>query len=112
MGKLRHRQGRDAVGGIEGRVLVHAIAERVLQFVVHAEAGADDGLVGARAPGEADARLRQELRVVDGEGESADVRLAGDDAVGEGVVGGAAVGFVPSGGEFVAEAEAERQVRS
>ena len=53
--------------GIERRVLVHAVAQRVLQIVVHPEAGADDGLAAERTPGQPDARLRQELGVVDGE---------------------------------------------
>ena len=40
IGKLRDRQRRDAVRRIERRVLIHAIAQRILQFVVHSEAGA------------------------------------------------------------------------
>ena len=47
---------------------------------------------------------REELGVVGGEEVVADVRVGVDDAVGEGVVGGAAVGFVPAVGIFVAEA--------
>ena len=111
MGKLRNRQRRDAVGRIKRRVLVRAIAERVLQIVVHAEAGANHGLLPERAPRQADARLRQELRVVRGEDELLPMlRLAGNDAVGKDVVGGAAMRFVPARGELVAEAEGEREL--
>ena len=97
-GQARDWQGRDAVDGIEGRVLIHAVAEGVLQLVVHAEAGADYGVaIGARAPGDADAGLGQELRVVGGEGVVSDVGSGWRWCVRKGVVGGAAMGFVPTG---------------
>ena len=93
--------------------MIGAVAERVLQIVEHAEAGAHDGVAKggeARAPGEADAGLREEFGVIGGEEIVADVRRGVDEAVGEGVVGGAAVGFVPAVRIFVAEAEREREV--
>jgi len=44
--------------------LVGAVAERVLQIVVHAEAGAEDGFCAQRAPGDADAGLREKFCAV------------------------------------------------
>ena len=81
--KLGHRDVREAVGRIEGRVLIGAVAEGVLQVVIHAEAGADYGgvLVAKGLQARPSARLRQELRVVHGEGGVADGGLGGDDAV-------------------------------
>src|SRR4029077_18853752 len=91
--------------------VVSTIAELVLQVVVHAEAGADGGLLAERTPGHADAWLRQELRAVGGKKRIGDAWLRRDHAAAEGVIGGAAVGFVPSGGELVTQAERERQAR-
>ena len=44
MGSCETGSAGDAVGWIERRVLIGAIAERILQVVVHAEAGAKHGL--------------------------------------------------------------------
>ena len=63
-----------------------------------------------RTPGHADAGLRQKPCVVGGEERIANVRIRVDDAVGEGVVGGAIVGFVPAGRKFVTKAERQREV--
>ena len=48
MGSLDTGKRSDAVGRVEGRILVHAIAQRVLQLVVHSESGAHDGLARGR----------------------------------------------------------------
>ena len=111
-GEGRNFEIGEAVGGIEGSVLICAIAEGVLEVVVGAEASSDDGrpIVVGVTPSETEARLWEELSVVDGEGGAADGGLSGDDAVGESVSGGAAVDFVPAGGEFVAETEGEGEV--
>src|SRR5713101_1206551 len=70
------RQGRnlkwcggasDAVDGIERRVLIGTIAQRILQIVVHSKTSANYGLFRERTPGQSDARLRQELGMVGGE---------------------------------------------
>src|SRR5262249_54602217 len=95
----------DTVDRIEGEVLIGAVAEGVLQIVVHAKSCADNSFWTGWTPCQADARLRQERGVVGGEEGIANVRLRRDHAVREGVVGGAAVGFVPSGGELGAEAQ-------
>ena len=110
-GSCGDRQVRKAVGWIERRVLIGAIAERVLQIVIHSEAGANHSAIGVaeRTPGDPDAGLRQELGIVLGESGRADIRLGVDDAVGERVGGSAAIHFIPSGGKFVAEAERERK---
>jgi len=50
--------------GVKGSVLIGAVAESVLQVVVHAEAGAKDGFGSERAPRYSDARLRKECCVV------------------------------------------------
>src|SRR5260370_1280397 len=85
-----------------------AIAEGVLQMVVHAEAGAEDGSCAEWTPGYADARLWEKFCVVLREQRGSDVWLAGDHAVAEGVVGGAAVRLVPAVGSFLAKSEGER----
>lgn len=111
-GKAGDFQIREAVGGIEGSVLIGTVAKSVLEVVVHAEASTNDGgsLVVRVAPCEAKARLWEELGIVYGEGGAADIRLGGDDAVGEGVSGGSAVDFVPASGEFIAKTEGEGKV--
>src|SRR5579875_2402613 len=96
---------RDAVGRVEGRVLIHAVAERILQIVVHAESGADHGLRSQRTPGEADSRLRQKLRAIHCECRARDARLGLDHSAGFDERCGAAVRLIPSGGEFAAETE-------
>ena len=96
---------RDGIGGIEGSVLIGAIAEGVLQIVVHAEAGAEDGRCAERAPGNTDARLGKKYRVVVGESRGSDVRLAGDHAIAEGVSCGASVVLVPAVGGFIAHSD-------
>ena len=101
----------DAVGRIERRVLIGAIAERVLKIVVHAEAGADHGFVcrtGLQARAMRGCGRNFALLVV--KKRAADARRGGNDAVGEGVVGGAAVSFVPAGGEFIAKTERQREL--
>ena len=75
--QIRNGQAADGECGIERRVLIHAISERVLQVVVHSETGANHGLVAEGAPRHADARLGQELRVVDAESGIADVSGSG-----------------------------------
>ncbi len=90
--------------------MVSAVAERVLKIVIHAEAGAKNGFGTKRAPGDADARLRKEFCVVDGEEVAANVGLRIDDAVRKSVVGSAVMGFIPASGKFIAEAEGERKL--
>ena len=85
------------VDRIEGSVLIRAIAQRILQIVVHAESGTEDGLGSMWTPGEGDTGLWEKLGVVYGEKGIPKVWLGVDDAVCESVVGGAAVGFVPTG---------------
>ncbi len=104
---------RKAIGWVEGRVLIGAITERVLQIVVHAEAGANHSLFGVaeRAPGDRGAGLREELCVVRGESRRTDMRLSIDDAIGEGIGGRAAIHLIPAVGEFRAEAERKGQLR-
>ena len=43
--------------------------------------------------------------IVDREDGITNLRLGGDNPIGEGVVRGAAMGFVPAGREFIAEAQ-------
>ena len=77
-----------------------------------AEAGADGGVAVAEdVPGEAEAGLGEEFGVVGGEGAGADGGVGGDDAVGEGVDGGAALRFVQAGGGFDADAGADFEAR-
>ncbi len=103
-------EGRDAVDRIEWRILVGAIAERVLEIVVHAKAGAEDGFIAKGTPSNGQARLRQESCVVGGEKRIADMRSAGDNAAGESVICSSAKGFIPSSGKFVAEAKGHGQL--
>src|SRR5579871_578904 len=58
-------------------------------------------------PRETSARLRQELRAIHSKPGTADHRLGVDHSIGEGVVGGAAVRFIPSVGRFVTKADGE-----
>src|SRR6201996_4830721 len=116
-GLRRDRKPRDgkvgnAIGGIEARVLVHAVAERILQFVIHAEPCTQYGPFGKRTPGYADSGLRKELRVVGGEGVARNPGLGGDDTVGVEIVCGAAMRFIPSGRELGAEAKRDGQLRT
>src|SRR5713226_7213675 len=92
---------RSAVDRIERRVLIRAVPKSVLKVVGHSETRAKDGFRSERAPRDADARLREKLCVVDGEERIPDMRLSGDNSVAESVVGGPAVGLVPSGRKFV-----------
>src|SRR5215469_4125602 len=48
-GEVRNWQ-REAINGIEWRVLIGSVAERVLQIVVHAESSAEDGLWSEGTP--------------------------------------------------------------
>ena len=88
--QLRDGTIRKAVGGIERRVLIGAVAERVLQIVVHSEAGANHGAVRrmlrtgsrripTRGCGRNFALFAVNARAADG-------GLGRDDAAGEGVV--------------------------
>ena len=102
---------RKAVGRIERRVLIGAVAERVLQIVVHSEAGANDRLAACCRTGSRPVPARgcgRNFALFTVNAEAADVRLRIDDAVGERVGGGAAIDFIPAGGEFVAESERQR----
>ena len=112
-GQLRHGKIRHAVGRVERRVLIGAIAQRVLQVVVHSEARADHrgALLSERIPRHSESRLRQEFPVIRREGGVADVRLGQQDAVGKGISGSASVRLVPAGSELVAEAQREREAR-
>ena len=74
-GKARDRQRSNAVSWIEGRVLVGAVAQRVLQVVVHPESGANHRLPAERTPSQPDSRLREEFGVVGGEDGIANLRL-------------------------------------
>ena len=117
LGARWHRGGRidgelrdgcsDAVGWIERSVLIGAIAERVLQIFVHPETSATDGFGTKRTPRHAHARLRQERSVVVLEDRIAYVGSPVDYAIGEKVVGGAAVRLVPAGGGFGTKANGE-----
>src|SRR5580700_4598726 len=49
---VREAGGADIVGWVVRRILIRAIAQRVLQIVVHTETGADDRLLSERAPRE------------------------------------------------------------
>ena len=95
-GKTRNRKCQ-AVDGIERVVLIGTVTERVLQIVVHAESGTEDGLGSMWTPSKGDSGLWEILGVVYGEKGIPKVWLGVDDAVCESVVGGAAVGFVPTG---------------
>ena len=66
-GKVRDRQRSNAVSWVEGRVLVSPVTQRVLQVVVHPEAGANHRLPTERTPGQPDARLWENFGVVDRE---------------------------------------------
>src|SRR5215471_1427377 len=48
-GEARNWQ-REAINGIEWRVLIGSVAERVLQIVVYAESSAEDGLWSEGTP--------------------------------------------------------------
>ncbi len=106
--QLGDGQRREAVDGIERSVLVGAVAERVLEVFVHAEAGAENGSWAERTPGYADARLWEKFCVVLCEQRCSDVRLGVDHAVGERVVGGAPVRLVPAVGSFIAKSKGDR----
>ena len=93
---------------IERRRLVEAVVQIVEQRIVNAKARADAGVaVAERVPGQADTRLGQKLRTVDGKSRVAHGWVRMDDAVREAVVGGATVLLVPAGGRFGAEACAQ-----
>ena len=97
---------------VVGRGLVEAVVEVVEQALLQAEGGADGGgAVADGVPCEADARLGQELRAVVGERGGADGGIGVDHAVGELIVRGAAIGFVPAIAAFDAEAGAEFETR-
>ena len=84
---MRDREARDAVGWIEGRILIEAVSKRILKIVVHPEPGADDGLRAEGTPRQTDSRLGQELRVVGSEDCVCDSRLSNNDPVRENEVG-------------------------
>jgi len=90
--------------------LVGTIAERVLEIVVHAKAGAENGFIPKGTPSNGQARLRQEFCLVGSEEGIADMRSAGDNAAGESVICSAAMGFIPSGGKFVAETKRKSEL--
>src|ERR1700757_2121171 len=97
-GRDRERHGRaaDTVDRIERRVLVGAITERILQVVVHTEAGTDHGFIRERTPRQPDTWLRQKLCIVRGKERVSDMWLRRNNAVGECIVGGAAMRLVPA----------------
>ena len=80
--------------------------------MLHAEGGADGrGAFAVGVPSEADAGLWQELRAIVGERGGADGGIGVDHAIGELIVRGAAVGFVPAIAAFDAQAGAEFETR-
>src|SRR5215469_11213807 len=66
----------DTVCWVKWRILVGAIAKRVLEIVVHSESCAKHGFVRERAPRESYAGLRQEFRIVRREERVSDMRSA------------------------------------
>ena len=102
----------DGLGGVERGGLIEAVVECVEQAVVEAEAAANCGFaVAPDVPREADARLGKKERVVLGERRAADDGLGLQNAVDEGVVGCAALGFIPAVGGFGAETGSELEAR-
>ena len=111
--ELRDREARKTVGRVKRRVLIGAVAQRILQIVVHAEPGANHGaLVAEGTPRHAGARLRQKLSIVHSEGRASDVWLSRDDPIRKRIGGCPAMGLVPPVGKFVPEAERQRQLRT
>ena len=99
-------------GGVEGGGLVEAVVEVVEQRVMQAEGGADAGFaVAGDVPGEADAGLGEEAGAVVREGGGAYGWGGVDDAVGERVDSGVAVGLVEAVGGFEADAAGELEAR-
>src|SRR5258706_2130721 len=97
--------GTDRVGGIEWGILVRPVAQRVLEIVVHTETGANDRLASKGTPRQADSWLRQKLRAIDGEQRISYVRLRRNHATRERIVCRSPVSFIPTGAEFIAEAQ-------
>ena len=100
------------VGGIERRVLIGAVAERVLQIVVNSGAGSHHGLAAERAPRQTEAWLRQVPGIVPGERTGAHLRLRIDHAIREGVIGRFSVRFVPAARKLFAESQRKCEFRA
>ena len=101
---------RERSRAVIGRQRIQQEAEIVDQRIVDAESGADRGLsVAEDVPGQADPRAEQMLRVVGGEDGIAHQRRGqrARRCIGD-VIGGPVLRFVPAGGEFVAQADAQR----
>ena len=92
--------------------MIEPVVQIVEQALFESEGGAHGcGAVAEGIPCEADARLRQELRAVVGEGGGADGGIGVDDAVGELVVCGAAIRLIPAIAAFHAKAGAHFETR-
>ena len=113
--------GGDCVRRVCRRILIRAIAQGVLQVVVHSESRADHRLFIKRTPPQPDSRLRQKFRPVDCEQRVAHLRQANvgsrfgrahDARTAERVVCGPPLRFVPARAEFIAETERHSQIRA
>src|SRR6185437_11210602 len=109
--RIRYAAAFDGVDGIERSGLVKPVVQRVQQSAVQPDAGADDGFSGREwIVGQADARLRKQLRAIDGEGRRADAGIGIHYAVGKAVDGGATVGGIPAVGGLGTQAGAQFEV--
>src|SRR5579863_5387063 len=106
-GKAGNRKRSDAVCRIEWRVLVCAVAERVLQVIVHPETGSNYSLSAEGTPCQADPWLRKKRGVFHGEERISNARRRGDDAVRKGIGRSASVSFIPARTQFVPESHGQ-----
>src|SRR6185312_1819030 len=105
--ETRKREIRERDAGVKRRVLIHAIAKRILQVVVHSESGAHHCLIlSGWIPGETDSRLREEFRAVYRKCRASNARLSLKRAIhSKDERRGPSVRLVPAIRKLVAEPE-------
>ena len=106
-----NRADRYRIRWVEGCVLIGTISQGILQIVIHAKSGTNHRSLAEGTPSDGQAGLRQKLCAIDREERISHLRLSGDDAIVENIVGGASVRFVPPAAGFRPESEREHELR-